>query len=927
MSDHPTHPRPDEATQQESAPLEDGKKTARRSKSRSRAVKKNDTAAGSDAAARSTARQSADVSQGSAEAQSAPAEDRPEGAEAAGRDAAGAAEDGKKRPRGRSKPPRSQSAREERKGRAATEDEETAAQRRSESASEEGASERKGAPGDQEGAVAPQRSESAKRKRRRRRRRKKSGTDEAMGLSPDVAGCREVARRRFGIDRLYPEQEQAMESVLAGRDTLVVMPTGFGKSLIYQVPAMLLDRPTIVVSPLIALMSDQEQSLKRRGVPVVRIDSTLRVSEKREALERVAAGGRLVVLTTPESLESENTRPFFSKADPAILCVDEAHCISEWGHDFRPAYLRLGTERRFLGNPTVLALTATATPKVREDVSLRLRLQDPVHVTSPPHRDNLRLGVEVVPGNLKPEAAGRLLKRMQRPGIVYCATTVEVDNIWLALNKARIPAARYHGKMKTEERNAAQRRYMKPSKRLVMVATSAFGMGIDKPNIRYILHYQAPGSLEQYVQEAGRAGRDGLPSHCIFLFDEADLKVQDHLQKQGRANARQLMRVAQALKAWAQDGRPVNAADLALSAEVPSTTCRSLCAQLEEVGLVELDDERRYITKVSPEELLSGAEDLAGRFETLRTEDLRRLAAVKEYALTESCRSQYIRKYFGEEDPPECGKCDRCRAKRRHAQTLAKFSRSADAIVQGEQTRSRKRRRRRKKKGGEGTERPEAQKEQQAVGSQPGGEPGRKKRRRRRKSKGGDSRQREKVQQTAAPSGEGRPQKSTDGERAQRRGRVGRQGSQRDPSMREAARIASAWGEDIDFRDDGFEPRHDEAPAAPASAAESRVKPLVRKRRPPSVETEKSQDALAVSTRGSCHPPQPPAARSVAPKVRVIEFATDISDHVALERLAAEKADAVRDELQRLVQARSEIETRSGEIRGATTRSRDRAES
>jgi ATP-dependent DNA helicase RecQ len=746
--------------------------------------------------------------------------------------------------------------------------------------------------------------ENGQRRRRRRRRRRRKPGAEAASLSTDVQGCREIARRRFGIDRLHPEQERAMEAVLQGKDTLVVLPTGFGKSLIYQVPAMLLDRPTIVVSPLIALMADQEQSLKRRGVPVVRIDSTLKVAEKREALERVAAGGRLVVLTTPESLESEKTRPFFAQANPAILCVDEAHCISEWGHDFRPAYLRLGTERRFLGSPTVLALTATATPKVRDDVSARLRLQDPVLVTAPPHRDNLRLGVEQVPGNLKPEAAGRLLKRLQRPGIVYCSTTVEVDNIWLALNKARIPAARYHGKMKTEERSTAQKRYMKPSKRLVMVATSAFGMGIDKPNIRYILHYQAPGSLEQYVQEAGRAGRDGLPSHCTFLFDEADLRVQDHLQKQSRANARQLMRVAQALKAWAADNRPVNAADLALSAEVPATTCRSLCAQLEEVGLVELDEERRYVVQVGPEELIQGAEDLAGRFETLRTEDVRRLAAVKEYAQTEECRSVFIRRYFGEDDPPECGKCDRCRAKRHHAQTLAKFSRSADAIVEGEEPEGgkRKRRRRRRKKGGDrqqaaGGEAAPRPQPQQNAGEATAGEGGgrRKRRRRRRGNKGGEGPRAQEARGGEARGGEARGGEARGGAarggearrgsgngsgegaregRRRDRGRSGdgRGGGRRDPSMREAARIASAWGEDIDFRDDfDFGDRGERPKATPApTSAEQRAKPLVRKRRPAAAETEAGEVPARVAQAGA-GAEGAPAPKAFVPRVRVVE--------------------------------------------------------
>jgi ATP-dependent DNA helicase RecQ len=180
-----------------------------------------------------------------------------------------------------------------------------------------------------------------------------------------VGACRRVARRTFGIERLRPEQETAMVALLKGHDVLVVLPTGFGKSLIYQIPAMLRERPTIVISPLIALMADQERALKSRGAPVVVLHSRLRTAERRAALERLESGGRLVVLTTPETLESRATASRFERARPALLCVDEAHCISEWGHDFRPSYLRLGTARERLGNPPALALTATATPRVR----------------------------------------------------------------------------------------------------------------------------------------------------------------------------------------------------------------------------------------------------------------------------------------------------------------------------------------------------------------------------------------------------------------------------------------------------------------------------------------------------------------------------------------------------------------------------------
>ena len=471
---------------------------------------------------------------------------------------------------------------------------------------------------------------------------------------------RALVRERFGIRRLKPEQERAIAAVLAGRDVLSVLPTGFGKSLIYQVPALLLERPTVVISPLIALMVDQERSLARRGIPVVRVDSTLLVAQRRAAMERLAKGGPLVVLTTPESLESDTWRAAFEAARPSLLCVDEAHCISEWGHDFRPAYLRLASARKRLGNPTVLALTATATPRVREHVADSLGLHDPLVVVAPPHRPNLRLEVDVVPGDDKPLRAGKIIRKLKRPGIVYCSTTAVVDRLGITFTRARIPNATYHGRMKKAEREAAQKRFMKPSKRLLMVATSAFGMGIDKPDIRTILHYQAPGSLEQYVQEAGRAGRDGKPARCLLLFDPKDLDIQRHLQKQGRASPDQLKRVVRAMKAWAKEKRGATADELALAAGIPKTIGRSICSEFETLGLLVMDEKKRFRPARTITALERGTLDLARKLDTKRRQDEERLQALDDYANTTECRSAFLRRWFGEEDPPSCGSCDRC---------------------------------------------------------------------------------------------------------------------------------------------------------------------------------------------------------------------------------------------------------------------------
>ena len=470
--------------------------------------------------------------------------------------------------------------------------------------------------------------------------------------------CRRTARRTFGI----ASQESAMLTVLRGRDALVALPTGFGKSLIYQVPAMILERPTIVISPLVALMADQEHALKSRGVPVVALQSRLRAAERRAALDRVEGGGRLIVLTTPETLESPATAPCFERARPALLCVDEAHCISEWGHDFRPSYLRLGGARAWLGNPPALALTATATPRVRGDIAERLRLHDPVLLVAPAHRENLRLTVDIVPGPEKFRAAAWRIKALRRPGIIYCATTTTVDQLASALWRAHIPVVRYHGKMGAADRTAAQRQFMQRNRRLIMVATSAFGMGIDKPNIRYIVHHQTPGSLEQYVQEIGRAGRDGHPAHCILLFDPADLDIQERLQTLSRPTVWHLERLESALTAWASEDRAPTAATLAYSAGVPARICEVLLLDLEQAGLIERDPQDRIVIAVRLEAFAVGARDLVVKLKTFRYEGERRLRTLADYAQSKECRSVYLRRYFGEEHPPRCGTCDRCRA-------------------------------------------------------------------------------------------------------------------------------------------------------------------------------------------------------------------------------------------------------------------------
>lgn len=476
---------------------------------------------------------------------------------------------------------------------------------------------------------------------------------------PIWARVREAAQR-LGIQQLYPEQERAIAAALQGRDVLVVLPTGFGKSACYQIPSMILPEPVVLVSPLLALLKDQQEKLLTRKIPVERIDGTVRGKARQEALERIARGGSLLVMTTPETLGAEELGAALRQSGISLAAVDEAHCISEWGHDFRPAYMRVGERLRQLGSPPVLALTATATQAVRDDIIRYLGMRDPAIVASSPHRANLAFEVVHATGNERVRALTRFIKRLRRPGIVYCSTTKTVDQLYGALRLMHLPVHRYHGKMPAKDRNREQEMFMKKGRRTIMVATSAFGLGIDKPDIRYIIHFQAPASLEQYVQEAGRAGRDGRRAHCILLFDPKDRETHEVLQQGSRIRPDQLYRISTVLAAYAAEGREPDMEALTLAAQLNERQAKALLVVLEEAELVKLDEHRIEIV-VPADEFEEQARALATRFVTLRTQDARRLDRIAEYACSHECRAVFLRRYFGEEDGTPCGLCDNCR--------------------------------------------------------------------------------------------------------------------------------------------------------------------------------------------------------------------------------------------------------------------------
>ena len=342
---------------------------------------------------------------------------------------------------------------------------------------------------------------------------------ETIAPHPRLDEARELLRDRFGYPEFRPGQADAVSAVLGGRDTLVVLPTGGGKSICYQVPALLLDGLTVVISPLISLMKDQVDALEARGLPATFINSTLSSSEISQRMSRVQRGEVRLLYVAPERFDLGTTAERLKAVGVRLLAVDEAHCISEWGHDFRPSYLRVKLVRERLGAPPTVALTATATPEVREDIARQLGLADPALVLTGFDRTNLTYHVIPTKNDAAKDATlVSLLRAKEHAGvaIVYASTRKTVERVAKMLQRSKVDAVAYHAGLDDGHRADVQDAFMNERAR-VIVATNAFGMGIDKSNVRLVVHHAMPGTLEAYYQEAGRAGRDGAPATAILL--------------------------------------------------------------------------------------------------------------------------------------------------------------------------------------------------------------------------------------------------------------------------------------------------------------------------------------------------------------------------------------------------------------------------
>jgi ATP-dependent DNA helicase RecQ len=464
-----------------------------------------------------------------------------------------------------------------------------------------------------------------------------------------------------------PGQREALEGVLEGRDVIAVLPTGGGKTLVYQLAGLLLEGTTVVATPLIALMQDQVRRLREDShLPVASLSGSLRGRERQQVLAALKDGRYGFVFSTPEQLSRPDVRAALRGCKIDLFCVDEAHCISEWGFDFRPAYRDLAAARRAMGQPPVLALTATAPETVRRDVAKELMLDEPLVVARGFDRSNLHFSVVRV---TDPERRDRqlydLLRNVATPAVIYCTTRREAEETAFALlefTRSGAPGptlnvGHYHGGMDRQVRVAVQNAFL-ADELDVLCATSAFGMGIDKRDIRTVIHRTMPDSVESYWQEAGRAGRNGVPSDCILMFRPGDRAAHEHLHRRSRPSVSTLAKMVH-VASRVDRGTPLEkvVAQICEVAEVARSGAVSLIEDLDRFGyLAHFTSGIRW--KGDPQQAM---DELAGHHERQVDVEWSRLDMVAAYAETTGCRRRFLLNYLGDEYPAElCLRCDNC---------------------------------------------------------------------------------------------------------------------------------------------------------------------------------------------------------------------------------------------------------------------------
>ena len=471
---------------------------------------------------------------------------------------------------------------------------------------------------------------------------------------------RRLLRSTFGIEQLRDGQQRIIDSVLDGKDTLAIMPTGAGKSLCYQIPAKMLEGMTIVVSPLISLMKDQLEKLEELGIRSVQVNSTLNAEEEAAALEAIATEACEIVFCTPERLVSPEFIALLKTITLDIVVIDEAHCISHWGHDFRTAYIGLGGAIDALGKPPVLALTATATENVIADIGKQLGRKMNV-INTGIYRPNLHYKVvQVTNMQEKYAQALRLVRESEGVGIVYAATVKVAEDMLAVLEEAGESVTLYHGKLPAGQRKLNQDMFMSGERR-VMVATNAFGMGIDKPDTRFVIHLQIPANLESYYQESGRAGRDGLDAQCTLLFLQGDKRIQQFFLIKHYPAAAELHTVYSVVRELAAEGAVI-AGRLEAALEEAGEAKLKVCLKLLKDGKL-LRQNRKLEFVVSGKEPAPGIfEELAAIYVQKSERDRAALEQMVGYAVSGFCRWKLLLDYFDDsvDGFEKCCKCDNC---------------------------------------------------------------------------------------------------------------------------------------------------------------------------------------------------------------------------------------------------------------------------
>ncbi len=471
---------------------------------------------------------------------------------------------------------------------------------------------------------------------------------------------RRTAHDVFDYDRLRPGQEAAIQSIVEGRDTLAVMPTGSGKSAIYQIAGTLLPGPTVIISPLIALQRDQVEAIEAQDAGrVALMNSTLSADERRETFAALHGRKLDFILLAPEQFAADDTLERVRAARPALFVVDEAHCISEWGHDFRPEYLRLGAVIATLGHPAVLALTATASPPVRAEILERLGMRDARVIVRGFDRPNIWLGVERYED--EPAKLRALIERVgeaERPGIVYAATRRHAEEVAAALRERGVVAAHYHAGLKADERERIQDDFMEDRVE-VIVATTAFGMGVDKANVRFVYHYDISDSMDSYYQEIGRAGRDGEPAEAILFYRPADLGLRRFFAGGGQVSADEVTRVAECVR---EHPGPMDPKEIQEETGLSQTKLMTAINRLEEIGVVAVLPTGEVEMAEQPPDLGEAAEEATAAAARYKQFSRSRIAMMQGYAEVHDCRREYLLNYFGEELDDPCGYCDNCEA-------------------------------------------------------------------------------------------------------------------------------------------------------------------------------------------------------------------------------------------------------------------------